>query len=50
MATSKQLKARARFKKAIAEAKKLMKKNPKLSRKDALKKGFAIEYSKERSK
>lgn len=46
--TAKQKANQKRFKKAIAEAKKLMKKNPKLSRKDALKRGFAIEYSKEK--
>ena len=47
--TAAQKKAQARFKAAVAEAKKLRKKNPKLSQSEALKQAFAIEYKKERS-
>lgn len=48
--TDAQKKARARFKKAIEEAAKLRKKNPKLSQGEAVKKAWAILYGKERSK
>lgn len=47
--TAAQKKAQARFKAAVSEAKKLRKKNPKLSQPEALKQAFAIEYKKERS-
>jgi len=47
--TAAQKKAQARFKAAVAEAKKLRKKNPRLSQPEALKQAFAIEYKKERS-
>lgn len=43
--TAAQLKSRERFKKAIAEAKKLRKKNPKLSQAQAVKQAWAILYS-----
>lgn len=48
--TDAQKKARARFKKAIEEAAKLRKKNPKLSQAEAVKKAWANLYGKERSK
>jgi hypothetical protein len=48
--TDAQKKARARFKKAIDEAAKLRKKNPKLSQAEAVKKAYAILYGKERTK
>lgn len=48
--TDAQKKARARFKKAIEEAAKLRKKNPKLSQAEAVKKAWAILYGKERAK
>lgn len=48
--TDAQKKARARFKKAIEEAAKLRKKNPKLSQAAAVKQAWAILYGKERSK
>lgn len=48
--TDAQKKARARFKKAIEEAAKLRKKNPKLSQAAAVKKAWAILYGKEQSK
>ncbi len=47
--TDAQKKARARFKKAIDEAAKLRKKNPKLSQAEAVKKAWAILYGKERT-
>lgn len=47
--TVKQKQARARFKAAIAEAKKLRKKNPKLTQAQAVKQAWAILYSKQRS-
>jgi len=47
--TAAQKKAQARFRAAVAEAKKLRKKNPRLSQPEALKQAFAIEYKKERS-
>lgn len=47
--TAAQKKAQARFKAAVSEAKKLRKKNPRLSQPEALKQAFAIEYKKERS-
>lgn len=43
--TAAQLKSRERFKKAIAEAKKLRKKNPSLSQAQAVKQAWAILYS-----
>lgn len=43
--TAAQQKSRERFKKAIAEAKKLRKKNPKLSQAQAVKQAWAILYS-----
>jgi len=48
--TDAQKKARVRFKKAIEEAAKLRKKNPKLSQADAVKKAWATLYGKERAK
>lgn len=47
--TAKQKAARAKFKAAIAEAKKLRAKNPKLSQAQAVKQAWAILYSKERA-
>lgn len=46
--TAKQKAARARFKSAIAEAKKLRAKNPKLSQAQAVKQAWAILYSKDK--
>lgn len=48
--TVKQKAARAKFTKAIAEAKKLRAKNPKLTQAAAVKQAFAILYSKEKPK
>jgi hypothetical protein len=47
--TVKQKAARAKFKMAIAETKKLRAKNPKLSQAQALKQAFAILYSKDKN-
>lgn len=47
--TSKQKANRERFKKVVAEAKKLRKKNPKLSQAQAVKQAWAIMYSKKRT-
>lgn len=47
--TAAQKQAQGRFRAAVAEAKKLRKKNPRLSQPEALKQAFAIEYKKERS-
>jgi hypothetical protein len=47
--TVKQKAARAKFKMAIAETKKLRAKNPKLSQAQALKQAFAILYSKDKT-
>ena len=47
--TAKQKAARERFKKVVAEAKKLRKKNPKLSQAQAVKQAWAISYSKKRA-
>jgi len=47
--TAKQRAARARFKAAVLEAKKLRKKNPKITQAQALKQAFAISYSKKRA-
>ena len=47
--TAKQRAARARFKAVVAEAKKLRKKNPKLTQAQAVKQAFAISYSKKRA-
>ena len=47
--TAKQRAARAKFKAVVAEAKKLRKKNPKLTQAQAVKQAFAISYSKQRS-
>jgi len=47
--TAKQKAARARFKSAIAEAKKLRAKNPKLSQAQAVKQAWAILYSKDKT-
>jgi len=44
--TAKQKAARERFKKVVAEAGKLRKKNPKLTQAQAVKQAFAISYSK----
>lgn len=44
--TAKQKAARAKFKAVVAEAKKLRKKNPKLTQAQAVKQAFAISYSK----
>lgn len=44
--TAKQKAARAKFKVAVTEAKKLRKKNPKLTQAQALKQAFAISYKK----
>ena len=46
--TAKQRAARARFKTAVTEAKKLRKKNPSLTQAQAVKQAWAIIYSKER--
>jgi hypothetical protein len=46
--TAKQRAARAKFKAVVAEAKKLRKKNPKLTQAQAVKQAWAISYSKER--
>ncbi len=46
--TAKQRAARAKFKQTVAEAKRLRKKNPKLTQAQALKQAFAISYSKKR--
>ena len=45
--TAKQKAARLRFKKVVAEATKLRKKNPKLTQAQAVKQAWAIQYSKE---
>lgn len=47
--TAKQRAARAKFKAVVAEAKKLRKKNPKLTQAQAVKQAFAISYSKNRA-
>lgn len=47
--TSKQRANRERFKKVVAEAKKLRKKNPKLTQAQAVKQAWAISYSKKTS-
>ena len=47
--TAKQRAARAKFKAVVAEAKKLRKKNPKLTQAQAVKQAFDISYSKQRS-
>lgn len=47
--TAKQRAARAKFKAVVAEAKKLRKKNPKLTQAQAVKQAWAISYSKKRS-
>ena len=44
--TAKQKANQARFKKVVAEAKKLRKKNPKLTQAQAVKQAWAITYSK----
>jgi len=44
--TAKQRAARAKFKAVVAEAKKLRKKNPKLTQAQAVKQAFAISYGK----
>ena len=44
--TAKQKAARAKFKAVVSEAKKLRKKNPKLTQAQAVKQAWAIEYSK----
>ena len=44
--TAKQKKARAKFKAVVQEAKKLRKKNPKLTQAQAVKQAWAIEYAK----
>jgi hypothetical protein len=46
--TAKQRAARAKFKAVVAEAKKLRKKNPKLTQAQAVKQAWAISYTKER--
>jgi hypothetical protein len=46
--TAKQRAARAKFKSAVTEAKRLRKKNPSLTQAQALKQAFAISYSKKR--
>lgn len=48
--TAKQRAARAKFKAVVAEAKKLRKKNPKLTQAQAVKQAWAISYSKKRAK
>ena len=48
--TAKQKANRERFKKVVAEAKKLRKKNPKLTQAQAVKQAWAISYSKKRAK
>lgn len=48
--TAKQRAARARFKAVVAEAKKLRKKNPKLTQAQAVKQAWAIDYAEKRSK
>lgn len=47
--TAKQKANRERFKKVVAEAKKLRKKNPKLTQAQAVKQAWAISYSKKRA-
>jgi len=47
--TAKQRAARAKFKAVVAEAKKLRKKNPKLTQAQAVKQAWAISYSKQRA-
>ena len=47
--TAKQKANRERFKKVVAEAKKLRKKNPKLTQAQAVKQAWAIMYSKKRA-
>lgn len=47
--TAKQKAARAKFKAVVAEAKKLRKKNPKLTQAQAVKQAWAIEYSKNKT-
>ena len=47
--TAKQRANRERFKKVVAEAKKLRKKNPKLTQAQAVKQAWAISYSKKRA-
>jgi len=46
--TAKQKANQARFKKVVAEAKKLRKKNPKLTQAQAVKQAWAISYSKKK--
>jgi hypothetical protein len=48
--TAKQRAARAKFKAVVAEAKKLRKKNPKLTQAQAVKQAWAISYSKKNNK
>ena len=48
--TAKQRAARARFKAVVAEAKKLRKKNPKLTQAQAVKQAWAIDYAEKRGK
>jgi len=48
--TAKQKANRERFKKVVAEAKKLRKKNPKLTQVQAVKQAWAISYTKKRTK
>lgn len=48
--TAKQKANRERFKKVVAEAKKLRKKNPKLTQAQAVKQAWAIMYTKKRAK
>lgn len=48
--TAKQKANRERFKKVVAEAKKLRKKNPKLTQAQAVKQAWAISYTKKRTK
>ena len=47
--TAKQRAARAKFKAVVAEAKKLRKKNPKLTQAQAVKQAWAIDYAKNRA-
>lgn len=48
--TAKQRAARAKFKAVVAEAKKLRKKNPKLTQAQAVKQAWAMSYSKKKDK
>lgn len=48
--TAKQKANRERFKKVVAEAKKLRKKNPKLTQAQAVKQAWAISYTKKKTK